>query len=157
MFFSFPYLSRSENKSLKLLLNNSRERPYNKAVLNCLLFPFISATFSRWNPMRPSPSHPSSSSTSTVSEVWTAISLPVCHLAYHVPNRHLLMVLSLFLEIMLTVLQPRIVPHHIFCKYLLLPCLKYSYPSQCKSITYIHFMCKKSILSLSTMARAVIK
>jgi len=43
-------------------------------------------------------------------------------------------ILSLFLEIMLIVLHPRIVPHHIFCKHLLLvlPYLNYSYPSQCK-------------------------
>ena len=39
-----------------------------------------------------------------------------------------------FYLIMLIVLHPRIVPHHIFCKHLLLvlPYLKYSYPSQCK-------------------------
>ena len=39
-----------------------------------------------------------------------------------------------FLEIMIIALRPRIVLHHIFCKHLLivLPYLKYSYPSQCK-------------------------
>ena len=43
-------------------------------------------------------------------------------------------VLSLFLEIMLIAPHPQIVPHDIFCKHLLLvlPYLKYSYPSQCK-------------------------